>query len=45
LSKSICINYIVPVGKNNHHDHSNKEVLETLKNLRYIEQMKMVDNV
>ena len=32
LSKSICINYIVPVGKNNRYGHPNKEVLDNLKN-------------
>lgn len=28
----ICINYIVPVGKNNKYGHPNKEVLENLNN-------------
>ena len=27
----ICINYIVPVGKNNRYGHPNKETLENLK--------------
>lgn len=27
----ICINYMVPVGKNNRYGHPNKEVLEGLK--------------
>ena len=28
----ICINYMVPVGKNNRYGHPNKEVLDILKN-------------
>ena len=28
----ICINYSIPVGKNNRYGHPNNEVLEVLKN-------------
>lgn len=28
----ICINYMVPVGKNNRYSYPNKEVIDVLKN-------------
>ena len=31
FSKTICTNYLIPVGKNNRYGHPNDNVLENLK--------------